>query len=141
MPARTLSLTFDGYWIDENLALVPNEPGIFVVYECSCNPQDDRISLLKMIYIGEATDVNKRIANHEKWPEWRLFCGPSNELCFSFAPVTGSDRARGEAALICRHKPPANDEYKYNFPFDETSIHLSGKASMLLTHFTLQRKD
>ena len=141
MAAKTISLTFDGYWREPNIGGIPKQSGIYVVYECSYDAQQKTVSLLKVIYIGEAADVNDRVTNHEKWPQWRKHCGASNEICFSFAPVASPDRQRGEAALIYKHKPPVNDEYKDKFPFDETTVSLTGKTKLLTTSFTVQRKD
>lgn len=141
MAAKTISLTFDGYWRETNISSIPKQSGIYVVYECFYNSQENTVTLLKAIYIGEADNVNDRIAKHEKWPQWRKHCSNSNQICFSFAPVANPDRARGEAALIYKHKPPVNDEYKYTFPFDETTMKLSGKTALLYTDFTVYRKD
>ncbi|MDG7000777.1 MAG: GIY-YIG nuclease family protein [Nitrososphaerota archaeon] len=141
MAAKTISLTFDGYWRQKAIGGIPSKAGIYVVYEAFYNSQSGSVTLLKVIYIGESGDVNARIANHEKWPDWRKHCGPNNEICFSFAPVTSPDRERAEAALIYKHKPPVNDEYKYSFPFDETTMSLSEETALLNTYFTLQRKE
>jgi hypothetical protein len=141
MPAKTVSLEFDGYWREKNIGGVPSKSGIYVVYECSYNPQASTVSLLKVIYIGESADVNARIINHEKWPFWRRHCRANNEICFSFAPVASPDRERGEAAMIYKHQPPVNDEYRNNFPFDQTTMSLSGKTALLETYFTVYRKD
>jgi len=140
MAPKTITLSFEGYWRERNIDRISNESGIYVVYECSYNSQTNKVSLKKVIYIGEADDVNDRIANHEKWPAWKRHCGTNNEPCFSFAPVISTDRKRGEAALIYKHKPPVNEEYKYNFPFDDTTMSLSGETALLTTHFTVQRK-
>jgi len=141
MAAKTISLEFDGYWREKNIGSVPSKSGIYVVYECSYNSQANTISLKKVIYIGEATDVNARIINHEEWPLWRRHCGANNEICFSFGPVASPDRERGETAMIYKHKPPVNDEYRNNFPFDQTTMSLSGKTALLETYFTVYRKN
>jgi hypothetical protein len=139
MAAKTISLAFDGYWRERNIGGIPPQSGVYVVYECTYNSQANTVDLKKVIYIGESEDVNGRVANHEKWPLWRRHCGASNEICFSFAPITSPDRQRAEAALIFKHKPPVNDDYKYSFPFDETTMSLSGKTALLTTNFTVRR--
>lgn len=141
MAPKTITLTFKGYWRERNIDGIPKESGIYVVYECSYNSQTGKVSLKKVIYIGKADDVNDRIANHEKRPVWQRHCGTNNELCFSLAPGISTDRERGEAVLIYKHKPPVNEEYKYNFPFDDTTMSLSGETVLLTTYFTVQRKD
>ena len=139
---KIILLTFDGYWRENAINSIPSKSGIYIVYEGSYNSQSDLITLHKVIYIGESENVNTRISGHEKWrPDWRKHCGGNKELCFTFAHVMNPDRERGEAALIYKHKPPTNDEYKYSFPFDETTMNLSGKIVLLTTPFTVQRKD
>jgi hypothetical protein len=64
-----------------------------------------------------------------------------NELCYSFGPVASPTRQRAEAALIYKHKPLVNTEYRDCFPFDQTTMSLSGKTSLLTTYFTVQRKN
>ncbi|MBA7493792.1 hypothetical protein ES702_04357 [subsurface metagenome] len=139
MAERKFNIEFDGYWREKNKGSVPSRSGVYCVYECTYNADTDKVSIHKLIYIGEAGDVNKRIADHEKWDEWKEYVRSGNELCFSFAYVESSDRDRVEAALIFKHKPPANDEYKDSFPFDKTTISSSGKTVFLNTYFTVER--
>ena len=141
MAPKTISLNFIGYWREKAISGISNESGIYVVYECFYDPQTVKVNLKKIIYIGEGEEVQNRIAKHEKWPEWRNSCGINNELCFSYAPVINPDRERGEAALIYKHKPPVNEEHKYNFSYDETTMSLSGEAGLLTTYFTVLRND
>jgi hypothetical protein len=51
----------------------------------------------------------------------------------------GHGRARCEAALIFAHRPPGNTEYKTAFPFDRTTIKLSGKIDLLNPAFAVNR--
>ena len=62
-----------------------------------------------------------------------------NELCFSFGYVESQNRKRVEAAFIFKHKPPENDEYKNEFPFDNTTIKSEGRTALLSTNFTVYR--
>ena len=137
MAAKTINLTFKGYWREVNKGDIPAQSGIYVVYECSYNSQADMVTLLQIIYIGESGNVNERIEGHEKWSEWREYCGANNEICFSFTPVSNPDRELGEAALIFEHKPPVNEEYVNSFPYDRTTMTLSSKTVLLTTNFTV----
>jgi len=92
-----------------------------------------------LIYIGEADDVNQRIKSHEKWPEWKYSLGGGEELCFSFAHLESTYRERVEVALIFKHKPPVNDDYKDSFPFDKTTILISGATELLFQIFTVEK--
>ena len=139
MADKTISIEFDGYWRDENKSGVPAKSGVYCVYECKHNKTEKTVSLFARIYIGESDNVNSRIAKNEKYPDWLNHVRTGNELCYSFGPVSSSDRKRAEAAMIFEHKPPENDEYKYSFPFDRTTMSLSGKTTLLHTRFTVER--
>ncbi len=139
MPEKTITIDFDGYWRDENKGGLPAKSGVYCVYECTHNVKDKTVSIHKLIYIGEAEDVKRRVANHEKYREWLKHVRKGNELCFSFGGVEATERARAEAAMIFKHKPPENDEYIDSFPYDRTTMSLSGKIALLSAHFTVDR--
>ena len=139
MAAKTISIEFDGYWRDENKGGLPANSGVYCVYECTYNAAPNQVTLKRLIYIGEAGNVRDRVSNHEKRDKWLKYIGKGNELCFSFGGVGSDDRDRAEAAMIFKHKPPVNDEYKNSFPFDKTTMSLSGKTGLLNTSFTVDR--
>lgn len=139
MAEQTFKIEFDGYWRDQNKGGIPSQSGIYCVYECTHNTQEKTVSLNKLIYIGEADNVHDRIANHEKYNDWKKHVRTGNELCFSFGSVSATSRVRCEAAMIFKHKPPENTEYKDSFPFDRTTMNLSGKIALLTAAFTLNR--
>lgn len=101
--------------------------------------QEKNVSIHKLIYVGESANVNDRVANHEKYKDWLKYVRRGNELCFSFVGVGTTDRDRAEAAIIFKHKPPENEEYVDYFPFDRTTMSLSGKTTLLNTYFTVNR--
>jgi len=141
MAAQTFSIVFEGYWRDQKKSGVPAQSGIYCVYEGKYNQQANSVTLLTLIYIGEADDVNARIADHEKRPDWLKHVHFGNELCFSFGAIPVANRVRAEAAMIFKHKPPENAEYKYSFPFDRTTMSLSGQTALLTTAFTVERTE
>ena len=141
---KNIKLEFDGYWREPNIDVaggIPNSSGVYCVYECSYREQPKHFSVTKLIYIGESGTVRDRIKGHKKWPKWRKECGSGKQICFTFAPRSATDRERAEAAMIFEHKPPVNTEYKDTFPFDETTMSLSGKIHLLTPQFTVKRKD
>ncbi|MFC2112101.1 GIY-YIG nuclease family protein [Bacteroidota bacterium] len=139
MAAKEFSLTIDGYWRDEIKSSIPNHSGVYFVYEGTRNEEKKTVTLQKLIYIGEAGDVCKRITEHEKYDDWSKHVRSGNLLYFSTCPVASTDRDRVEAAYIFKHQPPVNTEHKDSFGFDETTIKSSGSTSHLDTSFTLQR--
>ena len=70
MVEKEYNLVFNGYWIDEKKSAIPSKSGIYCVYECTYNPPKEgaksTVNIHRLIYIGEADNVNDRIANHEK---------------------------------------------------------------------------
>ena len=139
MAEQAYSIEFDGYWRDQYKASIPAQSGIYCVYECTHNVAEKTVTIHKLIYIGEADDVRARLANHEKYNLWVKHVRPGNVLCFSFGGIGTMIRARGEAAMIFRHKPPENTEYVDSFPFDRTTIGLSGRIELLIPTFTANR--
>lgn len=139
MAAQTYNIQFDGYWRDENKGSLPSKSGVYCVYSCVHNKSEKTVSITKLIYIGEAANVNTRVANHEKYDDWKSHLKSGEELCFSFGGVSSADRERCEAALIFKHKPPENKEYVDSFPFNQTTMRLSGKTALLTTNFTVNR--
>ena len=139
MAAQTYSIDFDGYWREKNKGGIPKESGIYCVYSCVHNESEKNISIKKLIYIGESENVNERIDGHEKLPDWKKHLKSGEELCYNFGGVSSSSRVRCEAAMIFKHKPPENTEYVNTFPFDQTTMKLSGKTAKLTTNFTVNR--
>ena len=137
---KKISLTFDGYWRDENSGSIPNESGIYLVYTCTYNQTKKTVALNELVYIGESGRVRARIEDdHEKRPEWEAHLTRGQELCFSFAPTVNPDRERAEAALIFHHEPPVNVEYKNSFPFDDTTVSSTGRCAFITPEFTVRR--
>ncbi len=139
MAAQSFTIDFDGYWREEKKSSIPSKSGIYCVYSCTYNTTEKTVSLSKLLYVGEAEDVNARIANHEKLPDWQKLLGKEEQLCYSFGAIGGDNRERCEAAIIFKHKPPVNTEYVNAFPFDQTTMSLTGKTAKLQTSFTVNR--
>ncbi|QFU22385.1 GIY-YIG nuclease family protein [Shewanella eurypsychrophilus] len=141
MAAQTYSLEFEGYWREPKKGSVPAASGIYNVYTCLFNESKKTVTLKKHLYTGESQNVRERLSDHEKQPEWEKHLKTGEVLCFSVAKVSSTYRVRCEAAIINQHKPPVNTEYVNNFPFDETTMNLSGKIKFLQENFTVYRKD
>lgn len=132
-------VTFEGYWRDENERSLPSWSGIYCVYICVDHPTTNEVLLNELIYIGEADDVKARIAEHERHSAWQACLKPGEDLCYSYAHVPPGERSRCVAALIFNHQPRENDEYRHSFPFDTTTISLSGCIARLHANFTVKR--
>ncbi|EIT7140433.1 GIY-YIG nuclease family protein [Vibrio parahaemolyticus] len=138
--AKTISLDFDGYWREPNKGRVPSSSGIYNVYTCLYNKEEKTVSLKKHLYTGESSDVKSRIADHEKQSDWEKHLSKGEQLCYAVAKVPSADRVRAEAAIINKHKPPVNTEYVNSFPYETTTMELTGKTKFLKTNFTVYKE-
>ena len=91
---------FDGYWREANKDSIPRQSGIYCVYTCAYNATEHTVSIKKMLYIGESTNVHDRIATHDRLDDWKKKLTANETLCYSFAPISGDDRIRAEAASV-----------------------------------------
>lgn len=139
MAEQTYNINFDGYWREKAKKGIPSKSGIYCVYTCVYNESAKNLTIKNLIYIGESENVNDRIKNHEKLTEWKRYLKPNETLCFNFGAVPSNSRIRCEAAMIVKHKPQVNAEYKTVFPFDKTNLKLSGKISKLVSDFVVER--
>jgi hypothetical protein len=138
MVTKSYSLDFDGYWREPNVSGLPPKSGIYCVYACTYDAAAQTVDLKRLLYIGEASDVQGRVKNHEFWPVWKKALQAGQVICISAGVIAGeSDRQRAEAAMIFKHKPPCNTEYVNAFPFDSTIIAVTGKTALLYTSFTV----
>lgn len=135
---KTISLNFQGYWLEAKKNGIPNESGIYCVYTGTPSKDGKTVTLRSLIYVGESDNVRKRLREHERLSDWKKYLNHGETLCYSFASVTNEDRKRAEAALIYHHKPPCNTEYKNAFPFEDTTVKTSGKNKFLDSSFTVQ---
>lgn len=138
MAEKTFDQEFEGYWRATNALNIPKASGIYAVQSCIHNKKEGTVSLKKLIYIGEAADLNKRILNHDKWKEWEKHLKINEELCFNITRIESAYRERVEAALIYSNQPPVNAEYKYSFPFDTTHVNSSERYSLLKQKITVK---
>jgi hypothetical protein len=137
MTTKTYTLEFGGYWLQSAISGMPSGSGIYGVYACTHDVYQNRVLLQRLLYIGEAADIRGRIANHDKWSEWQRQLRIGEVLCLNAALIAGqSDRQRAEAAVIFKHKPPCNTEYRNSFPFDTTTVATGGCNALLEPFFT-----
>jgi excinuclease UvrABC nuclease subunit len=138
MAAKSYALAFGGYWREPNVYGLPAASGVYGVYACTHDVSGNTVLLRKILYIGEAADVQARVAGHERWYDWRRQLLRGEELCFNAALISPqADRERAEAAMIYAHKPPLNTEFVNTFPFDVTSVMTSGRNVLMKAQFTV----
>ena len=139
MTIKTYKQEFKGYWRYKNRGGVPKTSGVYCVYEGTYNSNNDTVSLGRLLYIGQAKNMNERLENHEKLSAWKKYLKSGEEIIFSCTELETSDLDRFEAAMIYEHKPPVNEEYVNNFPYDSTTVYTSGRNALLKEHFTVYK--
>ena len=142
MATQAYQLDFDGYWREPNAGGLPAKSGIYGVYAGVHNQLANTVTLNRLLYIGEAADMQGRVANHERRPDWKRHLQSGEVLCFNAALISPDGaRQRAEAAMIFKHKPPCNTEYVDSFPFDTTTVAIGGKSVLMQTAFTVTRTE
>lgn len=102
-------LNFEGYWRDCNKGGLPTYKGVYLVYRCNYNVQNDTVNLIEIIYIGQAENIHDRHIRHEKEQIFKSQLQEGEELCFSCAKVE-QDLDLVENALIFAQKPSLNEK-------------------------------
>lgn len=136
---KTIILAFEGYWLDPPKSPKLERSGVYCVYACKYSKESDKVDIRKILYIGESSDVQSRLQNHDRYDDWKDQLKSGEALCFSFAPVQSVDRERAEAALIFEHQPPLNDEHTGHFIYEDTEIEVSGRGRYLSPQFTIHK--
>lgn len=136
---ESYTIEFDGYWLHEGRSAVPAGPGVFSVYSCRPAGSGERPEVQRLLYVGRSRDVRSALETPERLGEWQAFLQPCETLCYGVGKVGASDLARCAAALVFRHKPPANDSCVYRFPYPDTMVTLRGRTALLCPHFTILR--
>ena len=63
MAEKTYNQTFDGYWRYVNRGSMPNKAGTY-------NLDAKTVSLNRLLYIGQASNIHDRLQDHECYLEW-----------------------------------------------------------------------
>lgn len=139
--AKTYDLEFKGYWQDKNKSGLPHIPGIYCVYKGTLQA-DDTVILDKIVYIGEAEDINERHnkKEHEHYKDFVRVCGGAEHVWYNAAEVQGGEheRKRVENALIFKIQPEINDKGKDSFNYPQTTINSKGDHFLIPNTFTIE---
>lgn len=122
-------LDIQGYYRDLSRKLFPEKSGIYFVYRGYMIPHLKSATLRQLLYIGEATDIGARFANHERRADFLSRLEMDEELFYCFAitdNLSDHQRKRVEAALIYELHPPLNTLSTESFEYDSTLIHIRG---------------
>ena len=123
-------LNFEGYWRDCNKNGLPAYPGIYMVYRCQYDEQNNTVNLIDIIYIGQAENIHERIGTHKKYDLFKSKLLVGEELCYSCAKVV-NDVDIVENALIFAQKPVLNDQGKNNYNYERANVRALGACACL----------
>ena len=120
-------------WINALSYMIPGFGFARGITDIVDNINEDTVSLLDILYIGQGKNVNERIDTHDKREVFLKKCDEDkNEtLCYSIAEVNETDLNLIENALIFAQQPELNNYYKDNFSFEKSEFHLEGKCSLM----------
>ena len=157
---ETIELKFKGPFGEENLPLGDKYKcsGIYTVYArtnifLDGGDEPDEYPIHRLLYIGEAEDLSKRLdikskhpdkLIHEKYKKWKKQLEDEEFLLFAVAKVNSEDREQAEAALIYHHhnvyelELPCNEQNKESFNYSTTRIKTSGYNELLDVDFTVE---
>ena len=124
-------IEIQGYYRDESREKFPNISGIYFVYRGTFIPHLKSVTLIELLYIGEAENLNKRLMNHERRNDFLSRLQRDENLFYSFAntdSLSENDRLRVEAALIHELLPPLNIKSTESFKYNNTVIHVVGDS-------------
>jgi len=127
---KTYNLNFDGYWREINKQYAPDFSGVYLIYTCKFIPEDKTVSLAELIYIGQAKNIRKRIADHST-KEFASKLKQGMTLCYACASVDEKDLDIVENALVFAEKPLFNDKLKENYNFDDAQFIIEGTCAKL----------
>lgn len=130
---KTHNVTFKGYRLENDADGIPEFSGIYLAYRCIYNKETDKVSLVELVYIGQAENLKMRIAVHKSSGDLNKSCLEGETICYSYASVSLNDLDIVENALIFAQKPRLNTKLKENFVHDPAAFVIEG-ACRLLTY-------
>lgn len=114
---------------------IPQYPGIYFLFEAK--KDGEKTVPIRLLFVGSADNVRDGILAFNRIFHPAKYLRHGNFLCYHTAAVPSAARERVMAAFIYTHKPPANDRYKYKFPFPPTWVQSEGKTVFLKENFTV----
>ena len=134
----TYQLNFQGYWRHVNRGGLPAISGVYVVYRCRYNQTTDKVSLIEIIYIGQAENIKERLQEHDKFQSFQNELGNGEELCYTCAQVEVNALDLVENALIVAQKPRLNVQQVNTYNHQPAHIKIDGCcACMRYTDFSI----
>ena len=65
------NVTFNGYRLDRDKSGLPTYGGIYLVYCCIYSAETNRVTLNRLIYIGQSVNICDRVNNHDRYEDFK----------------------------------------------------------------------
>lgn len=128
-------LHIDNAVLDDYRFMLPDYAGIYFVFvgKAEKNGNFFRIPQPRLVYIGEAKDINGRHnnengePNHEHYQDFLNECKAGEDVVYAFAKIDSGPYSRKliESALIYHFQPCINIKSKYTYRHKDTIINIS----------------
>lgn len=128
---KTYNITFKGYRLQDDVDSLPEYSGIYMAYRCKYNGDTNKVTLIELVYIGQAENMKLRIMSHKNSKDISLHCGKDETICYSYASVSLYDLDIVENALIFAQKPRLNVKLKDNFTHKAAYFVIEGACDLL----------
>lgn len=121
-----------GFILDKNRYSMGKYPGIYIVYKCDYDKQNDTVNVKEVLYIGETEDLFKRHNSeipHEHYNDFVKYAGGKEHLCYGIIPLpchSDEDRKTIEAAMIHIQRPQINTDHKNHYTKPASDITMTG---------------
>lgn len=128
---KTYNITFKGYRLQDDVDNLPEYSGIYIAYRCKYNEDTDKVTLIELVYIGQAENMKLRLMSHKNSKDISQYCGKDETICYSYASVSLYDLDIVENALVFAQKPRLNVKLKDNFTHNAASFVIEGACALL----------
>lgn len=122
-----------GYILYRNKHDLHQCQGIYIVYKCDYNTQNDSVDIKDILYIGQTDNIFERHNNpqkpHEHNDDFVREAGGKEHICFGeilLPDIREDDLETIEAALIHIQKPPVNTDNKSHYTKSASDITMTG---------------
>lgn len=136
-------LNIDNAVLDDNRYLLPDYAGIYFVFVGKVNRNENgfRMTHPRLVYIGEAKDINDRHNDeygdpkHEHYQDFLNACKEGENIAYAYAQVKAGPYTRMmiESALIFHFKPCINTKSKYTYRHRNTVIDITSSIEFPFT--------